>query len=557
MLKFYALYKQANEGACHESKPGFWDIVRKAKWEAWNKLGQMSKQEAMESYVSELKDVMESLPSEDGAEELFTDVLKSFYKEVYQGQDEPLPTVLKAFKDETPQNCKIEEFNLNGHNTQVKSELDNVPFQNGLVELPDQNGSEKDFPLSTDCGFPHRDSLHLAKIPQKYKKNGMGPFSKGVNSFLIISPDDLIKGSSKEKVEEEEDNDEHQDRMSEVPPLKPHNTSMPNAQNSVVLTSDDSEDDEFCDTVDPEHLQEPQNGDQLKENELYLDDTLQVEDHLPSSTSSSSPEHATNSTLTESENSDLENDMKSSELLTSTPFAKHVTFAVESNGSADSSSVVNSELSKVIPSDIEESFVEVTPLLEGECISEAVAVVDASENNLVTPIENGDQKRTGILKSHHPVRECGGGEASQQPPGRGCVSRTRHTQGLRNKDSSGASGVSRLPRGTKGGGDSDSEDEFTSDHTSGPDYDSAGDELNDRVLQALERLHQDMKNVLRRLSSIEETISQSQLEVSRQSNQPWWKSFVPSKPLVFLILWPFIVNLVFYHLKQRKSSQKR
>lgn len=221
--------------------------------------------------------------------------------------------------------------------------------------------------------------------------------------------------------------------LTAVPPLKPHNTSMPNAQNSVVLTSDDSEDDEFCDTVDPEHLQEPQNGDQLKENELYLDDTLQVEDHLPSSTSSSSPEHATNSTLTESENSDLENDMRSSELLTSTPFAKHVTFAVESNGSADSSSVVNSELSKVIPSDIEESFVEVTPLLEGECISEAVAVLDASENNLVTPIENGDQKRTGILKSHHPVRECGGGEASQQPPGRGCVSRTRHTQGLRNK----------------------------------------------------------------------------------------------------------------------------
>lgn len=221
--------------------------------------------------------------------------------------------------------------------------------------------------------------------------------------------------------------------LTAVPPLKPHDSFTPKGQNNVVLTSDDSEDEEFCDTVDPEHLQEPQNGDQLKENELYLDDTLQVEDHLPSSTSSSSPEHATNSTLTESENSDLEKDLKSSELLTSTPFAKHVTFAVESNVSADSSSVVNSELSKVIPSDIEESFVEVMPLLESECTSEAVAVLDVSENNLGTPIENGDQKPTGILKSHHPVRECGGGEASQQPPGRGCVSRTRHTQGLRNK----------------------------------------------------------------------------------------------------------------------------
>lgn len=158
---------------------------------------------------------MESLPSEEGAEELFTDVLKSFYKEVYQGQDEPLPTVLKAFKDETSQNCKIKEFDLNGHNTQVKSVLDKVPFENGHVELPDENGSEKDFSLSTARGFPHRDSLHLAKIPQKYKRNGMGPFSKGVNTFLIISPDDLIKGSSKEKEEEEDDNDGRQDRIPE------------------------------------------------------------------------------------------------------------------------------------------------------------------------------------------------------------------------------------------------------------------------------------------------------------------------------------------------------
>lgn len=208
---------------------------------------------------------------------------------------------------------------------------------------------------------------------------------------------------------------------------------MPNGQNSMVLTSDDSEEDEFCDTVDPEHLQELRNGDHWEENELNLDDTLQDVDHLPSSTSNSSPEHATNSTLTESENSDLEKDIKSVELLTSTPFTKHVTFAVESNVSADSSSVANSELSKVIPSDNEESFVEVTPLLESECISEAVAVIDASENNSLTPIENGDQRRTGILKSHHPVRECGGGEASQQPAGRGHVSRTRHSQGLRNK----------------------------------------------------------------------------------------------------------------------------
>ena len=72
--------------------------------------------------------------------------------------------------------------------------------------------------------------------------------------------------------------------------------------------------------------------------------------------------------------------------------------------------------------------------------------------------------------------------------------------------------ASRFPRGHRRRGDSDSEDDdFTSDHTSGPDYDSAGDEVNDRILQALERLHQDMKSVLRRLNSMEEAVMSRQV----------------------------------------------
>lgn len=30
--QFYALYKQATEGPCRTSQPGFWDLVGKAKW---------------------------------------------------------------------------------------------------------------------------------------------------------------------------------------------------------------------------------------------------------------------------------------------------------------------------------------------------------------------------------------------------------------------------------------------------------------------------------------------------------------------------------------------
>ncbi|CAI7989874.1 Enoyl-CoA delta isomerase 2 [Geodia barretti] len=40
-LKLYALYKQATFGSCNKDKPGVFDLVGRAKWDAWNKLGSM------------------------------------------------------------------------------------------------------------------------------------------------------------------------------------------------------------------------------------------------------------------------------------------------------------------------------------------------------------------------------------------------------------------------------------------------------------------------------------------------------------------------------------
>uniref|UniRef100_A0A8B9HCC2 ACB domain-containing protein n=1 Tax=Astyanax mexicanus TaxID=7994 RepID=A0A8B9HCC2_ASTMX len=50
MLKFYSYYKQATLGPCNIPRPGFWDPVGKAKWDAWNELGDMSQEEAMGAY---------------------------------------------------------------------------------------------------------------------------------------------------------------------------------------------------------------------------------------------------------------------------------------------------------------------------------------------------------------------------------------------------------------------------------------------------------------------------------------------------------------------------
>ncbi len=57
LLKLYALYKQGSLGDNGEKKPGFGDMVGRAKWDAWNGVKGLSRDEAMQQYV----DLIESL----------------------------------------------------------------------------------------------------------------------------------------------------------------------------------------------------------------------------------------------------------------------------------------------------------------------------------------------------------------------------------------------------------------------------------------------------------------------------------------------------------------
>jgi acyl-CoA-binding protein len=51
MLKLYSFFKQATEGDVSGPKPGFFDFVGTAKYEAWEKLKGKSSEEAMQGYV--------------------------------------------------------------------------------------------------------------------------------------------------------------------------------------------------------------------------------------------------------------------------------------------------------------------------------------------------------------------------------------------------------------------------------------------------------------------------------------------------------------------------
>jgi acyl-CoA-binding protein len=51
LLKIYALYKQATSGEVEGKRPGFTDMVGRAKWDAWSELKGKSSDEAMQEYV--------------------------------------------------------------------------------------------------------------------------------------------------------------------------------------------------------------------------------------------------------------------------------------------------------------------------------------------------------------------------------------------------------------------------------------------------------------------------------------------------------------------------
>ena len=57
LLKIYGLYKQATTGDVTDKKPGFSDMVGRAKWDAWNSCKGTDSDAAMQQYI----DLIESL----------------------------------------------------------------------------------------------------------------------------------------------------------------------------------------------------------------------------------------------------------------------------------------------------------------------------------------------------------------------------------------------------------------------------------------------------------------------------------------------------------------
>ena len=57
LLKLYALYKQATEGDAQGKRPGFTDMVGRAKFDAWAELKGKTADDAMQAYIDQVGDL--------------------------------------------------------------------------------------------------------------------------------------------------------------------------------------------------------------------------------------------------------------------------------------------------------------------------------------------------------------------------------------------------------------------------------------------------------------------------------------------------------------------
>jgi acyl-CoA-binding protein len=57
LLKIYALFKQASSGDAEGKRPGFADMVGRAKWDAWDAIKGTSKEDAMQQYIDLIEEL--------------------------------------------------------------------------------------------------------------------------------------------------------------------------------------------------------------------------------------------------------------------------------------------------------------------------------------------------------------------------------------------------------------------------------------------------------------------------------------------------------------------
>ncbi|KAJ8010848.1 hypothetical protein DPEC_G00079390 [Dallia pectoralis] len=269
MLKFYSYYKQATLGPCNTTRPGFWDPVGKVKWDAWNDLGDMTKEESMTAYVEEMKKILEGMPCTDEVEQLLK-VLGPFYEQVEENKKINQVSDLSAgfggmlssvpSKSVTKSITRTMEMNCSPETQHPRQDVDSA---NPKVSEREKHREEEEFRIyeEEDMGEDEEPfetkELKNASTPKPKKKLSTG--RPQLNGSLGNGLGHLSNGtlSSKSSLNSEEPGEGHTNYPLSLDPhaqLNGHmtDTDGPDPQN----VANDSDSEVYCDSMDQFGLDE-------------------------------------------------------------------------------------------------------------------------------------------------------------------------------------------------------------------------------------------------------------------------------------------------------------
>ncbi|XP_037666166.1 acyl-CoA-binding domain-containing protein 4 isoform X1 [Choloepus didactylus] len=195
MLRFYSYYKQATMGPCLVPRPGFWDPIGRYKWDAWNSLGKMSREEAMAAYIAEMKvvaqKVIDTVPLGEVAEDMF-DYFEPLYQ-VIPDMPRPPETFLRrvtGWKEQTlnrdvgavsEPSCLPKEPAPPNPEFQLPRDLDSEVFCDSLEQLEPELVRHPPFPP-----LPHPSSPVVAWLLPPPPSNCL-PFTPCASSQQVLA----------------------------------------------------------------------------------------------------------------------------------------------------------------------------------------------------------------------------------------------------------------------------------------------------------------------------------------------------------------------------------
>ncbi|XP_077100323.1 acyl-CoA-binding domain-containing protein 5A isoform X2 [Siphateles boraxobius] len=252
MLKFYSYYKQATQGPCKIPRPGFWDPVGKAKWDAWNSLGEMPKEEAMAAYVDDLKLILESMPVTNEVEELLQ-IIGPFYELIDEKrritQVSDLSTGFGSLLTSPPKSVTksiIRTMEMNGTLDSYSAKTAIMP-KTKLIELEDGENDNEEEEEEKDQEEEVKE-VKKASQPKKRASTGRlkGPVSNGnisQHKVLINGTHGSMSDLNRQESEEDSESINHAGDIVEI------NRHIKDVSSSPHVASD-SDSEVYCDSVD-------------------------------------------------------------------------------------------------------------------------------------------------------------------------------------------------------------------------------------------------------------------------------------------------------------------